>query len=194
LPALNSTIADAYERGRAARRQAAPTDESLPPEASPAGGFWLIPTLVETTADELEGEMLEECFGPLVVVARYADQQALLAVIDRLPGSLTASIHASDHDDPGPIVALLQQRSGRLIWNGYPTGVAVAWAMHHGGPAPSTTNSLHTSVGPTAIRRFLRPVSWQDAPARFLPAEVRDGQSAIPRRVDGILEVPLAPA
>jgi NADP-dependent aldehyde dehydrogenase len=76
-----------------------------------------------------------------------------------------------------------------VIWNGYPTGVAVSWAMQHGGPWPATTSG-HTSVGATAIRRFLRPISWQDAPQHVLPPELRDGPVDIPRRVDGRLVLP----
>jgi NADP-dependent aldehyde dehydrogenase len=67
--------------------------------------------------------------------------------------------------------------------------VRVAWAQHHGGPWPAT-NTLHTSVGPTAIRRFLRPLAWQGAPEAVLPVELRDADPGIPRRVDGVLSVP----
>ncbi|HEY6932213.1 MAG TPA: aldehyde dehydrogenase (NADP(+)), partial [Marmoricola sp.] len=78
---------------------------------------------------------------------------------------------------------------GRLVYNGYPTGVRVSWAQHHGGPWPST-NSQHTSVGVTAIRRFLRPFVWQNAPASVLPEELREDYDGIPRRVDGRLVLP----
>jgi NADP-dependent aldehyde dehydrogenase len=78
---------------------------------------------------------------------------------------------------------------GRVVWNGFPTGVAVSWAMHHGGPYPATTNALHTSVGTTAIRRWLRPVSLQDVPEDLLPDELRDTprNGSLPRRIDGVL-------
>jgi NADP-dependent aldehyde dehydrogenase len=79
------------------------------------------------------------------------------------------------------------------VFDAYPTGVAVSWAQHHGGPWPST-NSQHTSVGTTAIRRFLRPVTWQDAPAELLPEELRDDFVLIPRRVDGALRPAQAPS
>jgi len=73
------------------------------------------------------------------------------------------------------------------VFNGWPTGVAIAWAQHHGGGWPATTASVHTSVGATAIRRFLMPVAYQDAPAEVLPVELRDGNPlGIPRREDGI--------
>ena len=94
-----------------------------------------------------------------------------------------------DKDLLGWLSPFLRERAGRLIYDGYPTGVAVAWAQHHGGPWPST-NSLHTSVGPTAIRRFLRPVTWQDAPEHVLPSELRDDPVDFPRRVDGRLVTP----
>ena len=74
------------------------------------------------------------------------------------------------------------------MWNGWPTGVAVAWAMHHGGPFPATVGSLHTSVGVTAVRRFLRPVCFQDTPDALLPAELQDANPLyLDRRVNGQL-------
>jgi NADP-dependent aldehyde dehydrogenase len=82
---------------------------------------------------------------------------------------------------------VLREKAGRLVWNGFPTGVAVSHAMHHGGPHPATSNPLHTSVGAMSIRRFLRPVAWQDAPQAVLPPELRDAAPGIPRRVDGVL-------
>lgn len=75
-----------------------------------------------------------------------------------------------------------------MLFNGYPTDVAVSWAQHHGGPWPATTSVVHTSVGMTSIRRFLRPLTWQDAPESALPQELRDRPAAgfaVPRRVDG---------
>ena len=79
---------------------------------------------------------------------------------------------------------------GRLLFAGWPTGVAVTWSQHHGGPWPATT-SLHTSVGATSLRRFLRPIVYQSAPEAVLPPALRDGNPlGIPRRVNGVLEVP----
>lgn len=77
-----------------------------------------------------------------------------------------------------------------LVGNGYPAGVAVTWAMHHGGPFPATTDPLHTSVGAAAIRRWLRPISYQDVPEELLPVELRDGNATVPRRIDGDLVLP----
>ncbi|MGH3680041.1 MAG: aldehyde dehydrogenase (NADP(+)), partial [Natronosporangium sp.] len=112
-------------------------------------------------------------------------------VLDALPGSLTGTIHADPATDAELIATLtdrLTARAGRVIFDGWPTGVAVSWAMHHGGPWPATTNAGHTSVGVTAIRRFQRPVVYQNAPEAVLPPALRDGNPwRIPRRVDGTL-------
>ena len=107
-----------------------------------------------------------------------------------MPASLTATIHAEDDETElaGELSRLLEPRVGRLLFNGYPTGVRVSWAQHHGGPWPST-NSQHTSVGVTAIRRFLRPFVWQNAPVSVLPEELREGYLGVPRRIDGRLVV-----
>ena len=76
------------------------------------------------------------------------------------------------------LVDTFSGRVGRVVWNGYPTGVAVAWAMHHGGPYPATTDALHTSVGASSIRRWLRPVAYQDVPEELLPPELVDVPAA----------------
>jgi NADP-dependent aldehyde dehydrogenase len=131
---------------------------------------------------------LQECFGPLTVLVRYRDRVELDAALAALEGSLTASIHHAPGEDVSELVATLDRTAGRLVFNGWPTGVAIAWAQHHGGRWPATTASVHTSVGATAIRRFLTPVAYQDAPAAVLPAELADGNPhGIPRRVDGTL-------
>jgi NADP-dependent aldehyde dehydrogenase len=81
-----------------------------------------------------------------------------------------------------------------VVGNGYPTGVAVAWAMHHGGPYPATTDPLHTSVGAAAIRRWLRPIRYQNVPDQSLPVELRDGDALPSRRIDGDLVLPASSA
>jgi NADP-dependent aldehyde dehydrogenase len=124
-----------------------------------------------------------------MIIARYSSEADLLTALDRLPASLTATIHRGPEDTsfPGAVTRRLLPRAGRVVYDGYPTGVAVSWAQHHGGPWPAT-NSQHTSVGATAIRRFLRPVAWQNAPTDLLPTELRDDYRNIPRRVDGTLQ------
>ncbi|WP_436791551.1 aldehyde dehydrogenase (NADP(+)) [Yinghuangia sp. YIM S10712] len=138
--------------------------------------------------------LLEECFGPVTVVARYTDDGQVNAVLDRLPGNLTATLHVSPREsegegDAGALLARLTELAGRIVVDGWPTGVAVAPAQHHGGPYPSTT-STSTSVGTTAIERWLRPVAYQNTPEALLPPELRDANPlGLPRRVDGRREV-----
>jgi NADP-dependent aldehyde dehydrogenase len=149
------------------------------------------PHVLVADASALEDVLLEECFGPLVVVVRYDNEDELYAALSRVPGSLTASVHCgASEGEAGSFADRVAQRvtgqAGRILFNGYPTGVAVTWAQHHGGPYPATTFPHHTSVGTSAIRRFLRPVSFQDAPDGLLPAELReDNPLGLPRRVDG---------
>ena len=156
-------------------------------------GFEAVPTLLTTAASELTPQLTEECFGPVAVVVRYADESELSAALEQMPSSLTATILRGEGETELPL-AISQQlrtRAGRLVYDAYPTGVHVSWAQHHGGPWPST-NSQHTSVGTTAIRRFVRPVTWQGAPAEVLPAELTDAYTAIPRRINGVLQLPEA--
>ena len=135
--------------------------------------------------------LLEEHFGPVVLLLRYGSRDELLAALQRIEGQLTGSIHAQPDDDAellGLVGDLLAARAGRIVYDGFPTGVAVTHGMHHGGPYPATSAPGHTSVGMTAIRRFLRPVAWQNAPAAVLPPELRDENPlGIWRRVDGEL-------
>ncbi|MET7950133.1 aldehyde dehydrogenase (NADP(+)) [Micromonospora sp. NPDC005324] len=132
-----------------------------------------------------------ECFGPASLVVEYADRAELLAALNAVPGALTATVHTEPDRDSELVRAVLDvvsERAGRVVVNGWPTGVAVTWAMHHGGPWPATTASLHTSVGAAAIRRFLRPVAYQDVPAELLPEALHDANPLrLPRRVDGVL-------
>lgn len=147
------------------------------------------PVLVETTAGNLDHSLTEECFGPSAVIVRYATAQELDGLLDALPSSLTATVHGDDVSELRRLGERLRHTAGRLLFGGFPTGVAVSEAQTHGGPWPAT-NSLHTSVGTTAIRRFLRPVTWQNAPQEVLPVELRDGAAVVPRRVDGVVRLP----
>ncbi|WP_440709431.1 aldehyde dehydrogenase (NADP(+)) [Herbiconiux sp. YIM B11900] len=154
----------------------------------PAAGFSVAPTLLETTAAGLGAELAEECFGPLIVVARYESLEQVAEAFGRIPRSLTATLHVEDEESDviAELAPSLEASAGRIVFNGYPTGVRVTWAQQHGGPWPST-NSQHTSVGVTAVRRFLRPLAWQNAPQSALPEELRDATTSIPRRIDGAL-------
>jgi NADP-dependent aldehyde dehydrogenase len=154
-------------------------------------GFQASPLLLATSAAELPHEVTEECFGPVAVVARYDGEKTLFTALAAMPSSLTATVLRGEGETDLPLAVSqeLRSRAGRLVYDAYPTGVAVSWAQHHGGPWPST-NSQHTSVGTTTIRRFLRPVTWQGAPAEVLPEELRDDYQGIPRRIDGKLQLP----
>jgi NADP-dependent aldehyde dehydrogenase len=137
-------------------------------------------------------EFLTECFGPLTVVVRYEGDAELAASLRTLEGSLTATIQHAPGEEVAALTDALSRIAGRVVFNGWPTGVAIAWAQHHGGSWPATTASVHSSVGATAIRRFLTPVAYQDAPASALPPELRDGNPLrIPRRESGALRAPL---
>src|SRR3712207_5027637 len=188
---LNEGIAASYGRisdGLAA----APGVEEVARGGEPSGrGFEAVPRLLATAAGDLPHEVTEECFGPVSVVARYDGEKELFAALDAMPSSLTATVlrGAGETELPLAVSQELRTRAGRLVYDAYPTGVAVSWAQHHGGPWPST-NSQHTSVGTTAIRRFLRPVTWQGAPQEVLTEELTDGYRGIPRRLDGVLQMP----
>jgi NADP-dependent aldehyde dehydrogenase len=130
----------------------------------------------------------EEHFGPVSVIVRCPTAQSLIDVASTLEGSLTATIHADapDAEWASNLSAILTDKAGRIVWNGYPTGVVVVWGMQHGGPYPATTAAGHTSVGATAIRRFLRPVAFQNTPDALLPEALRAANPlGIQRLVDG---------
>jgi NADP-dependent aldehyde dehydrogenase len=188
---LNEGIAGSFGRISASLAEL-PGVETVAEGAAPEGpGFRATPLLLTTSAADLPHEVTEECFGPVAVVARYDDEKELFAALDAMPSSLTATIlrGAGETELPLAVSQELRTRAGRLVYDAYPTGVAVSWAQHHGGPWPST-NSQHTSVGTTAIRRFLRPVTWQGAPQELLPEELTDDFQGIPRRIDGVLQLP----
>lgn len=118
----------------------------------------------------------QEVFGPFTMLVLYEDQSQLIAAADQLEGQLTCTLWAEDSDlkNMEPFVQKLKNRTGRLLFKGAPTGVEVCPSMTHGGPYPATTHSQSTSVGTYAIKRFTRPFTFQDAPERFLPEELKN--------------------
>jgi NADP-dependent aldehyde dehydrogenase len=155
---------------------------------------WCAPAAVlEAPIDALQdgSRLLEECFGAVAVVVEYSDLAELVAAVDRLQGSLAASVFTADQDDPdaAACLALLSPKVGRLCANDWPTGVAYTWAQQHGGPWPSTSASWATSVGAAALDRFVRPVTYQSLRDEWLPPAL---QAANPwnlsRRVNGVLQ------
>ena len=148
------------------------------------------PSLFVTHASVLlrHHEVAEEVFGPSTVVVRCNSRDELLEVARQLQGQLTATIHgtAADLGEYAPLVSILENKAGRLIVNGFPTGVEVCASMQHGGPYPATTDSRSTSVGTASIYRFVRPVAYQSFPQALLPPELQDGNPrAIWRLLDG---------
>jgi len=129
-----------------------------------------------------------EIYGPATVAVRCASRTELLRIARSLHGHLTATVHGTEKDlsDFGDLVTVLRRKAGRLVFNGFPTGVEVCHAMQHGGPYPATTDSRSTSVGTAAITRFARPVCYQDFPAAALPEELKnENPRGIWRLVDG---------
>lgn len=164
------------------------------PSVDDRAGAWAGPALLATSAAavlEAREELLQECFGPVSLVIEYDDVAEVAAVLQAVGGSLTATLHAEDDEDIAALVDVMRSTAGRVVWNGWPTGVAVSWGTHHGGPYPATTDPLHTSVGATAIRRFLRPAAYQSLPQHLLPPALWDDNPlAIPRRINGVLVLP----
>ena len=138
----------------------------------------------------LEGDerLQEEVFGPTTIVVEVADQAELLEAVKGLHGQLTATLITEPGDLAGSeeLFALLEQKVGRVLFNGYPTGVEVCDAMVHGGPYPATSDARGTSVGTLAIDRFLRPVCYQNCPDALLPDALKNANPlGIARLVDG---------
>jgi 2,5-dioxopentanoate dehydrogenase len=167
--------------------------ERLTPETEAGGeGFRHPPVAFRVPAGELTARpgLAEEHFGPAGVVAVYDDLDEVPALLEALGGQLTVTIHAAAGDAGAiaPVVAAATRLAGRVLFGGVPTGVAVTWAMTHGGPWPATSAAGTTSVGLTAIERFQRPVTYQSAPEALLPPALRDGNPlGVPRRVNGVL-------
>ncbi len=133
-------------------------------------------------------QLYDEVFGPVSTITQCANPDELEQFAAQLDGSLTASIHGTPEDlaEHEGLVRILETKVGRLIFNGYPTGIEVCHAMHHGGPWPASSHSHFTSIGTRCIHRFVRPVCYQDWPQQALPRELQDANpSGIWRLVDG---------
>jgi NADP-dependent aldehyde dehydrogenase len=193
---LDHRMRDHFLAGIEERTRLADVESPVTPgaggEHTVSAGFLTVPASRLAAGGEYD-VLIEECFGPVTVVARYESADEITAVLSRLPGNLTATLHLSEGEGAGEgrgaeLLAELTPLAGRVLVNGWPTGVAVAPSQHHGGPYPATT-STSTSVGGTAIERWLRPVAYQGVPEALLPVELRDANEAgVPRRYDGVLE------
>jgi len=118
----------------------------------------------------------EEIFGPTSVVVEATSKEEILNIARNLSGHLTATVHGTDQDLIAykDLLDILEQKVGRIVINGFPTGVEVCHAMVHGGPYPSTTDGRSTSVGTAAIHRFTRPVCYQGLLDELLPLELKN--------------------
>jgi NADP-dependent aldehyde dehydrogenase len=129
-----------------------------------------------------------EIFGAASLIIRYSTAEELIAATNRIEGQLTASLQLTKEDYPtaARLIPALEQKVGRIIVNGWPTGVEVGNAMVHGGPFPATSDARTTSVGTLAINRFLRPVAYQNLPRELLPTPLQDTNPwHLNRRIDG---------
>jgi len=185
---LNAGTLNSYGKGLQ-HLQAHPGISHL--AGQPQQGNQAQPQLFKADASLLiEGDELlqDEVFGPTTVVVEVADKAELMRALQGLRGQLTATliVERADLAASADLVALLEQKVGRLLLNGYPTGVEVCDSMVHGGPYPATSDARGTSVGTLAIDRFLRPVCYQNFPDELLPDALKNANPlGITRLVDG---------
>jgi NADP-dependent aldehyde dehydrogenase len=194
---LTEGIATSWNQGAQALGSAAGVDvvgrgTAGPTENAPA------PTIFGTHISEFVANHVlhAEIFGAASLVIRYSTSEELIDAVNRLEGQLTASLQLTEVDYPtaAALIPALEQKVGRIIINGWPTGVEVGHAMVHGGPFPATSDTRTTSVGTLAINRFLRPVAYQNLPQELLPAPLQDANPwNLNRRIDGTV-VPVSGA
>jgi alpha-ketoglutaric semialdehyde dehydrogenase len=187
---LTKAIHSSYSTAIAARK----TDRGVTlvaeaPKTADNAGFAACSAIFETDARSFLGSNLDsEIFGPATLLVRHSGREQVLEIARSLEGHLTATIHGTEQDlrDFADLIAILETKVGRLIFNGFPTGVEVTHAMVHGGPYPSTSDGRSTSVGSQAIFRFTRLVCYQGFPDSALPDELKDHNPlGIWRMIDG---------
>ena len=188
---LTTGIAQAYDKGLAALRSA--VGVTVDAEGSAGDGANApAPLLATTTTTALRDEtaVSEEIFGAAGVLVRWGGLDELTDALRGLEGQLTVTVQATeaDHDTARALLPLIETKAGRILFNGWPTGVEVGHAMVHGGPFPATSDPRTTSVGSLAIYRFQRPVAYQDVPSDLLPEATRDDNPwGVTQRIDGRL-------
>lgn len=191
---LNASIRDAYAGG-VAKLDANANVDTLVSGSSGSGDSTCLGSTAVFSADApvfLEDDSLsEEIFGPGTTIIRWSDKPELLRILEKFEGQLTGTIHATDEDlaNFSEAIAVLERKVGRIVYNGFPTGVEVCHSMVHGGPFPATSDGRSTSVGTHAISRFTRLIAYQSSPQNRLPDELKDGNPlGIHRLVDGAQE------
>lgn len=150
--------------------------------------------ITDATSFAADARLGHEVFGASSLLVRCESLEQMLQIAQSLEGQLTATLQLepSDHDIARRLIPMLEYKAGRILVNGWPTGVEVGNAMVHGGPFPATSDSRSTSIGTLAIRRFLRPVSYQDVPETLLPPELQPaGLGSLPYLLDGVYQIPV---
>ncbi len=188
---LHPGILESFDRGVDRFRAVDGVEEVGRASGDPDPGKTQVAAVALGTSGEVfvgRDELSDEIFGPATLVVRCENRDRLMEIARRLDGHLTATIHGTDEDLAAfsDLIAILETKVGRLLVNGFPTGVEVCASMQHGGPYPATTDSRSTSVGGAAITRFARPIAYQNFPQSALPPELRDeNPREIWRKVDG---------
>ena len=189
LTMLTPGICSAYRDGVSALAQnsrvTAVVRQEVEDKAAAAGAALFVTDAASFMAD---GGLSAEVFGPATLLVKYSSQKQLIEVADKLEGQLTATIHGTDEElkSSAELCGVLETKAGRLLCNGFPTGVEVGHAMVHGGPFPATSDGRSTSVGTRAALRFARSVCYQDWPDASLPDELKESNPLrIWRMVDG---------
>ncbi len=190
---LHAGIHAAYTAGIAARLQrddlqVLGSSERAPDPARAEAAAYLFTTTPQGLLTD--PAHFEELFGPVSTLVSCDNPRDFVAIAERLEGSLSASVHGTEEDlhEHRELIEVLRRKAGRLIFNGYPVGLEICHAIHHGGPYPATTHAYFTSIGTRAIQRFVRPVCYQDWPDALLPMELQNlNPRGILRLVDGEL-------
>ncbi len=170
---LTTGIASAYRSGVKTLRS---HSEVRVVQASEAEGRFAAPVILAVDAADFisNPDLAHEVFGPAGIIVSTSSDDQMLSIARSLEGQLTTTLQLDEADQAlaAELLPELEEISGRILCNGFPTGVEVADSMMHGGPYPASTSPSATSVGTLAIRRFLRPVSYQNFPAELLPADL----------------------
>ena len=187
-PLLTGGIQESFNKASEARR--AEVQDFTENGSTDLSGFDVNPSVFQTSAQEFLGDpgLSDEIFGPTTLLVNADNKEDLLSIARSLEGQLTASIHGEENDlvEYADLIAILETKVGRLIFNGFSTGVEVCPSMVHGGPYPATSDSRSTAVGSRAITRFARLVCFQNFPDTALPGELKEGNPLeIWRMIDG---------
>jgi len=187
-PLLTGGIRDSYVKS--GQHRESEVEVSAANSRSNLEGFAVNPSLFETSAVSYLNtpDLNEEIFGPTTLLIRSNSREELLNIARSLEGQLTASVHGTEDDlrEYADLIAILETKAGRLIFNGFSTGVEVCPSMVHGGPYPATSDGRSTAVGTHAIERFSRLVCFQNFPDVALPDELKETNPlGLTRLVDG---------